>query len=191
MKRWVGLTAVVALAMLSSQSPVTARDHDRDRNRSFKASLIGFEEPPAISSPGHGRFEARISRDGESFDYKLSYGDLAGPVTQAHIHMGLPSVNGGIAIWLCQTAAVTVPAGAGMVPLCPTPGGTVEGTVTAAQVLGPTAQFFPVGEFGEVVRGLRNGAGYANVHTTRNPGGEIRGQIQVDDDDHGRGDHDH
>ncbi len=190
MRRWVGLTAVVALAMLGQQSSLSAGDHDRDRDRSFKASLSGLEEPPALSSPGHGRFEAKISRDGESFDYKLSYSDLAGTVTQSHIHVGLPSVNGGIAIWLCQTAAVTVPAGAGTVPLCPMPGGTVEGTVTAAQVLGPTAQFFPAGEFGEVLRALRNGAAYANVHTTRNPGGEIRGQIQVDDD-HGRGDHDH
>ena len=190
MRRWVGLTAVVALTMLSSQSPMASGDHDRDRNRSMKTSLSGFEEPPGISSPGHGRFEARVSRDGESFEYKLSYDDLAGTVTQSHIHIGLPSINGGIAIWLCQTAAVTVPAGAGVVPPCPVPGGTVEGEVTAAQVLGPTGQFFTAGEMGEVLRAIRHGAAYVNVHTTRNTGGEIRGQIRVDDDDHGRGDHD-
>lgn len=182
--------AVVGLAMLGSQSSLAARDHDRDR--SLKATLSGFEEPPAISSTGRGRFEARISRDEESFDYKLSYRDLVGTVTQSHIHVGLPGINGGIAIWLCQTAAVTVPAGAGIVPPCPMPGGTVEGTVTAAQVLGPAAQFFPAGEMGEVLRAIRSGAAYVNVHSSRNLGGEIRGQIQVDDDDHddhGRGDH--
>ena len=37
-------------------------------------------------------------------------------------------------------------------------------------------------EFGELVRALRAGAAYANVHTTGVPGGEIRGQISDDDD---------
>jgi len=35
-----------------------------------------------------------------------------------------------------------------------------------------------VGEFEEFVRALRNDSGYANVHTTAFPGGEIRGQIR-------------
>ena len=73
MRRWVGLTAVVALAMLGSQSSVTARDHDRDRDRSLKASLSGFEEPPAVLTTGRGELEVKISRDEESFEYKLSY----------------------------------------------------------------------------------------------------------------------
>ena len=55
MRRWVGLTAVVALTMLGSQSPMASGDHDRGRNRSMKASLSGFEEPPGMLSPGRGR----------------------------------------------------------------------------------------------------------------------------------------
>ena len=63
----------------------------------------------------------RISRDEESFDYKLSYEDLEGTVTQAHIHVGQLSVNGGIAIWLCQTATMTAPRRTPMArsPICP------------------------------------------------------------------------
>ena len=41
-------------------------------------------------------------------------------------------------------------------------------------------------EFGELVRALRAGAAYANVHTTTFGGGEIRGQIGDDGDDRDR-----
>jgi hypothetical protein len=188
MRRWLGLTAVVAFAMLSSQSPVTARDHDRGRDRSLKASLTGFEEPPAVLTTGRGELEVKISRDEESFEYKLSYQDLEGTVTQGHIHVGQLSVNGGIAVWLCQTAtnAAPQPNADGPVPICPPgpDGGTVTGRVTAAQVIGPAGQGVAPAEFEELLRAMRRGVTYANVHSApRNPGGEIRGQIRVRDND--------
>jgi hypothetical protein len=180
----LGVT-VAALAMLGSQSSVSAGDHG---DRSMKASLTGFQEPPAVSTTGRGQFEARIARDEMSFDYKLSYEALEGVVTQSHIHLGQFSVNGGIAIWLCQTTTNPAPAAAGMVPVCPGPSeGEVEGTVTPAQVLGPAGQGVAPGEFAEVLRAMRRGVTYANVHSVRNPGGEIRGQIRMNDgDDRGR-----
>ena len=36
---------------------------------------------------------------------QLTYTGLQGTVTQAHIHVAQPSVNGSIVIWLCQTGA--------------------------------------------------------------------------------------
>ena len=60
----------------------------------------------------------------------------------------------------------------------------MSGTITPAQVIGPADQGIAPGEFAELVRALRAGAAYANVHTTTNAGGEIRGQIGADDDDH-------
>jgi hypothetical protein len=63
----------------------------------------------------------------------------------------------------------------------------VSGTITPASVVGPAAQGIATGEFGELVRALRAGAAYANVHTTTFPAGEIRGQIS--DNDHGGRDH--
>ena len=103
-------------------------------------------------------------------------------MTQSHIHVGQLRVNGGIAIWLCQTAATPAPAAiAAITPdvsrLARRNG---QGTVTMAKVIGPAAQCVAVGEFQEVLRALRLGVTYANVHSTRSPGGEIRGQIQVD-----------
>jgi hypothetical protein len=53
----------------------------------------------------------------------------------------------------------------------------VTGTVTAADVVGPTGQGVSPGEFEEILDAMRAGVTYANVHTTKIPGGEIRGQI--------------
>jgi hypothetical protein len=189
---WLGVT-VAALAMLGSQSSLAAGDRG---DRSMKASLTGFEEPPAVSSTGRGEFEMTINREDESIDYTLSFRNLEGVVTQSHVHVGQLSINGGISFWLCQTATNPAPAASGMVPTCPAgpDGGTVTGTVTKAQILGPAGQFFVPGEptlFAEVVRAVRAGVTYANVHSSRNPGGEIRGQIRMNDgDDRGQDDHD-
>jgi hypothetical protein len=65
---------------------------------------------------------------------------------------------------------------------------TVTGTITPAQVLTATGQGIDTGEFDEVVRAIRAGAAYANVHSTTFLPGEIRGQIRRGD--HGHHDHD-
>jgi hypothetical protein len=59
----------------------------------------------------------------------------------------------------------------------------VSGVITAAQVVGPSAQGIQAGEFAELVQALRAGAAYAKVHTTTFAAGEIRGQISGDNED--------
>jgi hypothetical protein len=155
--------------------------HDRSR---FDASLTGYEEIPTLSTQGVGTFDASINRGKDEIRYTLSYrgpfdAGSNGVVTQAHIHLGARAVNGNIAAFLCSNLG-NGPAGT---PACPAEG-TVSGTITPAQVIGPAAQGIAAGEFAELVRALRAGAAYANVHTTTFTAGEIRGQIGADDDDH-------
>jgi len=183
----VALLAGVAFALAIPSPQDVAQANDR--NRSIRADLRGIEEPPSVSSTGSGEFRAKISRDETSFEYELTFEDLEGDVTQSHIHIAQKGVNGGISIWLCGTGAPGTPlAGPPGTPLCGGPReGTVSRTVTAADVIGPTGQGVAPGEFAEVLRAIRQGVAYANVHSTRNPGGEIRGQIRDrdgDDDDH-------
>jgi hypothetical protein len=165
------------LAMLTVLSVVLTAPIAARAER-IRATLIGYEEVPAVSTVARGEFVGMISNDGQSIDYQLTYSGLQAPVTQAHIHVAQPSVNGSIVIWLCQTAAAPGPAGT---PTCTPDSGTFTGTITAANVVaGATAsQQLAAGELDEVIAAMRAGAAYANVHTTVSPGGEIRGQISA------------
>ena len=64
---------------------------------------------------------------------------------------------------------------------CPNVEGTVSGDVTPNDVVGPSGQGIEAGSFAEIIRAMQAGHAYANIHTTRWPGGEIRGQINNED----------
>jgi hypothetical protein len=137
----------------------------------FKGNMAGTAEVPAVSTAARGVFNARISDDGAAIHYQLAYTGLEGDVSMAHIHLGQRSVNGGIAVWLCSNLGTP-----GVQP-CPAPPATISGIVTAADIVGPASQGLVAGEFAELVRAVRNGTAYANVHSSKFPGGEIRAQL--------------
>jgi hypothetical protein len=135
-----------------------------------RATLSGYEETPSVSTVAKGKFRAEI--DGDSIDYRLTYTGIEGGTTlAAHIHFGQRHTAGGVSAFLC---------GGGDKPACPTPGGTVEGTIDAADVIGPAGQGILAGQLNELVRAIRAGATYVNVHSTTFPAGEIRGQVKSD-----------
>ncbi|MBI1955021.1 MAG: CHRD domain-containing protein [Acidobacteria bacterium] len=156
-----GVPLLLALAALSSSA---------QNRRVVSAELTGFQEVPAISSTGTGKFRARL--DDASIEFELTYSDLEGIVQQAHIHIGQAGVVGGIMIYFCSNLA-NPPLGT---PPCPQ-SGTVTGTRMASDVIGPAGQGIAPGEFEEVLRAIRSGNTYANVHTAKHPGGEIRGKV--------------
>lgn len=137
------------------------------------ATLKGEEEVPSISTTGTGLFLGVIDTDTNTIQYTLVYGALEGSVSQAHIHLGQTSVNGGIMLFLCTNLGngppETPPCGAS---------GLVTGTLEAADVVGPTDKGIGVGEMEEAIREIRRGVAYANVHTSLHSGGEVRGQIR-------------
>ena len=138
--------------------------------------LRGYEEVPSISSAAEGRFRARIDTAAGRIAYQLSYDDLQGEVRQAHIHFGQRGVNGGVSVFLCQTADAPDPTG--LAPICPA-SGSVAGLLRADNVVGPGNQGLSAGEFAELVAAIRAGVAYVNVHTTAFPAGEIRGQLNA------------
>ena len=152
-------------------------------SKNFRAlPMSGYEENPDVSTVATGSFEARLSQDGTRLAYELSYSGLEGTVLQAHIHFAKPAVNGGISIWLCETAGLQSPSPS--TPTCPQEG-TVSGEVGAAEVVGPAGQGIAAGELAEILAAMRAGHAYANVHSSKFPGGEIRAQINNhgEDDD--------
>ena len=169
--------AVVIVGLLGAGATVgvtaSADGDDRDGSRVLNVRLSGYQEDPAaLSTTGNGKFRAVINERSQSIDYTLTYANLEGNVTQAHIHLGGRAQSGGISAFLCSN--VGGPAG---VQPCPPAPATVEGTITAADVIGPTTQGIAPGEFAELLDAIRAKTTYVNVHSSKYPGGEIRSQL--------------
>lgn len=160
-----------ALAVLVISSYAVAESGKKN----VKADLIGYLEPPSISTTGVGTFEATIDDGEQTIDWTLSYSNLDSPAAplQAHIHFGQRSVNGGISVFFCTNLGNGPPG----TQTCPPPPATISGTATAASIVGPSGQGIEPGSFAELVAAIRAGRTYTNVHSARWPGGEIRGQV--------------
>ena len=178
--RLVSTLSLVAAGVLLSANAVADSSHGKGDGK-IKVNLKGFEEVPITVRSGSGELQLMINEAAGTIAYNLSYEDLEGDVTQAHIHIGQKNVAGGIALWLCQTTTNPAPPAAGTVPTCPAGhSGTVAGTLTADNVIGPTGQAVPAKSLDDVFTAIRAGKAYGNVHSTVVPGGEIRGQINHD-----------
>ena len=142
----------------------------RSSNERHRAELSGYEEVPAVSSTGSGELRLKVNSDDQTIEYELTYENLEGTTTTAsHIHLGQRSVNGGVIAFFC---------GGGGKPPCTPTSGSFSGILTPADVLGPASQGIAAGEWDEVLRALRAGMIYVNVHTNKHAGGEIRGQVR-------------
>src|ERR687891_737016 len=77
----------------TASSAAAAIGHDGDGSSRDGARLNGYQEVSSISTTGFGSFHMKISNDGQSVDYTLSYRGIESAVTQAHIHFAQRSVN--------------------------------------------------------------------------------------------------
>jgi len=166
---FLGTLAGCLTLLLVGGSFALARGGDDD---DATANLIGYQEVPSISTVARGTFKAEINTGAKTIEYTLRYeGIEGGTAFAAHIHFGQRGVNGGVAAFLC---------GGGDKPACPASGGTVNGVIDTADVIGPAGQGIDPGQFDELVRAMRSGVTYANVHSSPKwTGGEIRGQIRA------------
>lgn len=179
----------ILILVMAALSLTAAGPSGHGDERRLRADLTGLEEVPVVNTVATGKFRARISPDDQSIEYRLSYSGLQGTVSQAHIHIAQLGVNGSIVIWLCQTATNPGPA----THTCNPGSDDFTGTITAADVIagGTASQQLKANDLASVIALIRAGAAYANVHTLPNStGGEIRGQIEVIDQDDNRHDDD-
>jgi hypothetical protein len=164
----IGVLAVAAVAF-------AGRNDNNGDATSFSARLNGWEEDPSQVTTGKGSFEANVV-SATRIDFTLTYEAMEGRVFMAHIHIGSRHESGGISAWLC---------GGTTQPACPPgPNGTVVGSIETPDITGPAGQGVEPGNFADLLRAVRKGETYTNVHTeVRAPGGEIRGQNHPEDDD--------
>lgn len=151
-------------------------DDDRFYRGFFKARLSGLQEVPAVSTTGSGLFTAQYNPENEEINWKLSIHNLEGEVFQTHLHFGKKRTNGGIIAWLCGNVDTPAPVPAGT-QACPQ-SGTISGTLTADDVVGPAGQGIEAGEFEAFRRALFSNSVYVNTHSAFVVSGEIRGQVR-------------
>jgi hypothetical protein len=143
---------VAAVTLMAVPGAVLAVDPTQP---AYGGPLTGAQENPAVATAATGQGTVVISADGSTITYIVTYSGLSGTVNAAHIHTGAMGTNGG----------VILPLTAGPSPMV--------GTLTAANFSASGA----VTTFAQAVAAIRAGTTYFNLHTTANPGGEIRGQI--------------
>ena len=184
----VAISCVLFVTATGIQSARAASDHDDVV--SFNANASTFNENLPKGNGAHGRFMSTLSDDGTTLNWTFTWTGLTGPPLFAHIHFGQRWANGGVMTFLCggPNGNPDIPAK----PACPqTTSGTITGSTTAGDIItlttpGATDQAVPLHDFATFLRAIRTGDGYVNMHTTRFPGGEIRGQLvrgHGDDDD--------
>ncbi len=116
----------------------------------MQASLGGTQEVPPVA--GSGRALGEFALVGNQLNFNVAYQELSGAATAAHIHGPAP---------IGSNAPV-------LISLVPFNGGAfgTNGTLSGVVTLTPD-------DLGEII----GGSTYVNIHTAKNPGGEIRGQL--------------
>jgi hypothetical protein len=158
---------ITILFLLATLLLVSSAVGAASRPTTYVAPLSGAEEVPSNDSLARGQSVFRLSADGTSIDYRLIVANLQN-VTMAHIHVAPAGVNGPVVVWLYPAAppAQLIPGR--------TSGILATGTITEANLVGPLAGQ-PLSALVEL---MDTGQTYVNVHTSRFPPGEIRGQIR-------------
>lgn len=161
------------IVAVATAAPALAADQ-RGHGHTFKIELSGAQEDPTVITSGRGDAVLRIQ--GSTVAYDVRYRNLESDIEQAHIHIGDDDNTGGIAVFLCSD--LTTPAPPAGTPACPPAPGRLTGVIDAGDVLGPVAQGVPVGSIDDLIRAIRAGLVYVNIHTVVSPAGEIRGDIK-------------
>ena len=160
---------LLTLVTMASIATVLACDSSTSTNDpTYATSLAGSKENPAVTSSGSGTFTATINSS-NIMTYSLSFTGLSSNSTGAHIH-GPATATQNIGV-LVNFAALPS-GGTATTPLTlGATSGATAGTLNLATAINTTVS-------GDSLRKLLDlGLLYANVHTTTNGGGEIRGQI--------------
>lgn len=140
---------VLGLAALVSMTALAACDDAMmaKNKMHYTATLSAASEVPPVASPGKGTADIWYDQGTRTLTWTVTYSGLTGPATAAHFHG--PAAPG-------ANAGVVVPIGAA----------GMGSSVTGSAVLDDTK-----------AAQLAAGQWYVNIHTDKNKGGEIRGQV--------------
>jgi len=147
----LAVAAVAALVLTALAFGAAAKDVYR-----LNGTLTAGQEvpkPKGAKAGAGGTFTSTLTEgtNGGTLAWKLTFKNLTGKAVAAHVHVGVRGKSGNVLVPLC--AAPARPCRSGMT-------GRVHVNHTAFDV-------------------LEKRATYVNVHTVKNPGGEIRAQLKI------------
>lgn len=140
----------------------------------FQATLDGASErPTAVTTTASGKATVELIPSYRDSTLKVDTNTVRvevlvstiDSVTQAHIHAGDANTAGPVMVFVLSNVA------AGRAPITGT-----DRVLTFIDITRATAFTAPF-TFDSLLTRIKAGTAYINVHTRRNPGGEIRGQI--------------
>ena len=144
----IKLAALIAALALAAVLAVSVAGAAATATTKVSATLTAKAEVPAQTvKNAKGTGSFTGTLNGSKLTWKLTWAHLSGAANAAHIHLGKAGKAGNVAVPLC--AGATCKSG-------------VHGTVTLKAA---------------VLKAVKSGGAYVNVHTAKNPNGEIRGQI--------------
>ena len=165
-KHWLSIVAITTI-LIGSVSVGTIAFADDDDDNEFTAKLTGSEEVTPVVTDTTGEASFEVDDDKIEFELEVEDGVL---ITRAHIHCAPTGQNGPIVVGLLEN----LPSGVKL-----SDDVELKGTLTDDSISNPLCG----ATIEDLVESMRDGNTYVNVHSMANPGGEVRGQIDSDDDD--------
>ncbi len=159
------VTVQVAPALAEHQGHETSDERNEVHQVTFHIDLTGSQQVGPVTTDAFGMATVRLIDNGTAISFRVIVCDIIN-VTASHIHVGAAGTNGPVIIPFIHGVLFSSPHG------CKT---LAEGTRTAADL--NTKASPSITSWNDFVKALLAGNTYVNVHTTANPGGEIRGQL--------------
>ncbi|MEO9533467.1 MAG: CHRD domain-containing protein [Crocinitomicaceae bacterium] len=122
-----------------------------ERDWGFRADLDTMQQNAPVTNEAFGVSYFNLSHDQSTLEVRMAADGLSGAITASHLHYGLIGTDGGVALDLSPYIV----------------GNTIVGEI---DVTGMT----------DLIEAMIADSIYINLHTAANPGGEIRGQLWLD-----------
>jgi len=128
----------------------------------FTAALSGGNENPGVVTGAVGTATVSVNVATQVVTYRLDIYNMPVGVTAGHFHVGAHGVNGPVVVNVPVVANTSNDF-------------AVSGTASATDLTVRAAQ--GINSWEDFIQALLLGNMYLNVHSTANPGGEVRGQV--------------
>lgn len=128
----------------------------------FTSALSGGNENPGVVTGSVGTGTASVNLATQVVTYRIDVYNLPVGVTASHFHVGAHGVNGPVVVNLPVVANTSNDF-------------AIAGTASSTNLTARAAQ--GINSWDDFIQALLLGNIYINVHSTANPGGEIRGQV--------------